>query len=105
MKTGVVHRDLKACNVFRLDDGTFRFLDVEDITFHEADGDVLHRMLLQLNTTLPKRIGPRDRLRFLARLTSSSGIDGRQLLERVVRDSAGREIVYQGMEGLRTESW
>ncbi|NLT23100.1 MAG: phosphotransferase [Syntrophorhabdus sp.] len=105
MKTGVVHRDLKACNVFRLDDGTFRFLDVEDITFHEADGDVLHRMLLQLNTTLPKRIGPRDRLRFLARLTSSSGIDRRQLLERVVRDSAGREIVYQGMEGLRTESW
>jgi len=105
LRTGVVHRDLKACNVFRLDDGTFRFLDVEDISFREVDGDVLHRMLLQLNTTLPRRIATRDRLRFLARLTSSSGLDRRQLLEKVARDSAGREIVYQGAHGLKVESW
>jgi tRNA A-37 threonylcarbamoyl transferase component Bud32 len=105
LRTGVVHRDLKACNVFRLNDGTFRFLDVEDISFREADGDALHRMLLQLNTTLPRRIATRDRLRFLARLTSSSGLDRRQLLEKVARDSTGREIVYQGTEGLKIESW
>lgn len=105
IKTGVVHRDLKACNIFRLDDGTFRFLDVEDISFREADGDVLHRMLLQLNTTLPGRIAARDRLRFFARLTASSGIDRRKLLEMVARDSNGRQIVYEGTKGLTTESW
>ncbi len=105
LRTGVVHHDLKACNVFRLENGTFRFLDVEDITFRQADGDVLHRMLVQLNTTLPRRITFRDRLRFLARLASSSDLDRRQLLEKVMRDSNGREIVYQGADGLKIESW
>lgn len=105
LRTGIVHRDLKACNVFRLNDGTFRFLDVEDISFREVDGEALHRMLLQLHTTLPRRIATRDRLRFLSRLASSSGLDRRQLLEKVARDSTGREIVYQGTEGLKIESW
>lgn len=105
LKIGIVHRDLKACNVFRLDDGTFRFLDVEDITFREADGDVLERMLLQLNTTLPKRVTARDRLRFFIRLTASSGLDRKLMLGNVTRKSSGREIVYQGTGGLKIESW
>jgi tRNA A-37 threonylcarbamoyl transferase component Bud32 len=105
LRIGVAHRDLKACNVFRLDDGTFRFLDVEDIAFQEVDSDVLERMLLQLNTTLPKRITPRDRLRFLVRLTASSGLDRKLILERVARRSSGKEIVYEGTEGLSIESW
>lgn len=105
LKTGVIHRDLKGCNIFRLNDGTFRFLDLEDITFQETDRNVLERMLVQLNTTLPKRILLRDRLRFLIRLTASLGLDKKLIFRNVARESSGKEIVYQGMGGLKRELW
>ena len=53
---GIIHRDLKACNVFVLQKGAFLFLDVEDLEFSGFDDAALKRMLIQLNTTIPRRI-------------------------------------------------
>ena len=48
LDTGIVQKDLKACNVFVIDSG-FRLLDVEDIGFYApTDADIL-AMLVQLN--------------------------------------------------------
>ena len=103
--SGVIHRDLKGCNIFALNDGTFRFLDVEDITFREIDGSSIENMLVQLNTTMPKRITSRDRIRFFVHLTASFGSEKKQIFRNVIRQSLGKEIVYEGVGGLRKEQW
>ncbi len=105
LRIGVIHRDMKGCNIFRLNDGTFRFLDLEDVTFRETDRNVLEKMLVQLNTTLPKRIAFKNRLRFLIRLTTSLGLDKKLIFRNVARESSGKEIVYQGVGGLKRELW
>jgi RIO-like serine/threonine protein kinase len=105
IRSGVVHRDLKACNIFVLDDGTFRFLDVEDVVFEEIREETLKRMLVQLNTTIPKRISVRNRMRFFLELTSSIKIDKKRLFRDIVKASLENDIVYEGREGLKTERW
>lgn len=102
---GITHADLKACNVFALADGGFLFLDIEDVGFLGVNEKRLVTMLTQLNTTVPKRISRRDRLRFYARLVSGLNLDKKQLLKGVVAGSAGREIVYEGVDGLKIEAW
>jgi hypothetical protein len=102
---GVIHHDLKGCNVFALSDGTFRFLDVEDIVFREIDSNSIENMLVQLNTTIPKSIMPRDRIRFFIRLTEPFGSEKKQIFRNVIRQSLGREIVYEGVRGLQKEQW
>lgn len=102
---GVIHRDLKGCNVFALSDGTFRFLDVEDIIFREIDGSAIEKMLIQLNTTMPKNITAWDRMRFFLRLTASFGPEKKKIFRNVIRQSLGKEIVYEGVGGLRKEQW
>jgi tRNA A-37 threonylcarbamoyl transferase component Bud32 len=101
----VTHRDLKACNVFVLTTGEYRLLDVEDIVFTEATDDYYVRMLVQLNTTIPRRISDRDRLRFLAFLVDGDGQRRKAILKEVVRQSLGQPIVYEGVSGLVVESW
>ncbi len=101
---GVIHRDLKACNVFVLSDG-FRLLDVEDILFAAPTEETLARMLVQLNTSVPERISVADRARFLAKLARGFSLDRKRLLREVVRSSRNREIVYEGVSGLKKESW
>ena len=61
LKWGIVHNDLKGCNVFVTGDSGFRLLDVEDFTFGSLHSEHIKKMFLQLNTTLPKRIVMRDR--------------------------------------------
>jgi hypothetical protein len=104
-KKSVFHRDLKACNVFRLCDDTFRLLDVEDVGFCGPSEEDLEGMLVQLATSVPSRISISDRLRFLARLTRGLPLDRKALLERVAAISSGHDVVYEGVSGLRIESW
>jgi tRNA A-37 threonylcarbamoyl transferase component Bud32 len=105
IRSGAVHRDLKGCNIFVLDDGTFRFLDVEDVVFEEIREETLKRMLVQLNTTIPKRIFIRDRMCFFLKLISSIKIDKKRLFRDIVKASFESDIVYEGREGLKTERW
>ncbi|MBA4416991.1 MAG: hypothetical protein C0392_03625 [Syntrophus sp. (in: bacteria)] len=105
LKWGIMHKDLKGCNIFVSDEKTFTLLDVEDIVFNPLDSESIKRMFLQLNTTLPKRIVMRDRMRFFIRLTSVLTIDRNALFRKLLWESAKREIVYEGKSGLMRESW
>ena len=91
-----VHRDLKGCNIFVLEQGGFLLLDVEDILFAEIEGEDLQRMLTQLNTTIPKRIAAKDRMRFYLKLVRGLKVDKKQVFERVKEESLKSEIVYEG---------
>jgi hypothetical protein len=63
-------------------------------------------MLAQLNTTIPKRIPPvRDRMRFYLRLVRDLKVDKKQVFRRVREESLKSEIVYEGVGGLKRESW
>jgi hypothetical protein len=101
----IIHADLKACNIFVLQKGAFLFLDVEDLDFSGFDGAALKRMLIQLNTTIPKRISTRDRLRLFAKITRPLLSERKRLLREIASESLQREIVYEGVSGLRRESW
>jgi hypothetical protein len=105
LKWGIMHNDMKGCNLFVTGTDTFTFLDVEDFTFASLTGDRVEKMFFQLTTTLPKRIVMRDRLRFFVRLTASLDIDRKALFRKLLYKSAGREIVYEGKSGLVTEKW
>jgi Ser/Thr protein kinase RdoA (MazF antagonist) len=99
---GIVHRDMKACNIFVLDDG-FRLLDVEDTGFHAPGEEDLLAMLVQLNTSVPRRIKATDRLRFLLRLARVFPFDKKRTLRRVSEACAGADVVYEGVSGLKRE--
>ena len=104
LEKGIIHRDLKACNIFVLSDG-FRLLDVEDILFAAPTEETMRRMLVQLNTSVPERISVSDRVRFLVDLASGFSLDRKRLLRQVARLSRNEEIVYEGVSGLKRESW
>jgi len=105
LKGWVIHRDLKACNVFVQEDGGFRLLDVEDIIFAEADERAMIKMLVQMNTTVPLRIAARDRIRFFVRLTAPFKTNRRRILDDVLKESLKTDIVYEGVAGLKIEHW
>ena len=102
---GILHRDLKACNLFVVNGHDLLLLDVEDITFAVPDPNFVARMLVQLTTTVPARIRMRDRMRFFANATRNLTTDRKQLLREVKEESLRREIVYEGVSGLKKESW
>jgi len=101
----IVHKDMKACNIFALNDGRLMLLDVEDIRFRALDEEALKRMLIQLNTTIPKRITTQDRIRFFLQFTSPMKVNKRAIFKVVVKESMRREIVYEGVGGLKREEW
>jgi tRNA A-37 threonylcarbamoyl transferase component Bud32 len=101
----IMHRDMKGCNVFVLNHSHFVFLDVEDVIFEEIREDTLKRMLLQLNTTIPKRILLTDRMRFFLKLTSSLTVNKKRLFRDIAKESLEDNIVYEGIGGLKTEQW
>ncbi len=80
-------------------------LDVEDIRFRALDEEALKRMLIQLNTTIPGRIATSDRIRFFLQFTSPMKLNKRAIFKAVVRESTKREIVYEGVGGLKREEW
>jgi hypothetical protein len=101
----IVHKDLKACNIFVQNDGSFMLLDAEDIRFKALDEETLKRMLIQLNTTIPRRIAFRDRIRFFIKLTSPMVLNKKVIFKAVVKESMRREIIYEGIGGLKREIW
>jgi len=104
-KNGIYHKDLKACNIFVLTDGTFRLLDVEDISFEELTLRDVKRMLVQLNSSIPTKVSLKDRLRFFVPIARSLGVETRRLFKEIVGESLKREVVYEGSMGLRIERW
>jgi hypothetical protein len=105
MTWNITHGDLKACNIFVLDSGGFLFLDVEDIRFTRITGEILKKAFCQLNTSIPRRICPRDRIRFFLRLVSLIGVDRKKLFREVCAGSLNEPIVYEGVSGLVTDKW
>ena len=99
------HRDMKACNIFVLNDGRFVFLDIEDVVFGEIGEETLKKMLIQLNTTIPKRISVMDRMRFFCRISLPLAVDRKRLLKDVLRASLESDVVYEGVGGLVRETW
>ena len=103
----ILHRDLKACNIFVLDNG-FTLLDVEDLVFRAFDEEDVERMLVQLNTSVPARITFRHRARFFLDFTRALGFgrtERKGLFDRVKKASAGQTVVYEGVGGTKRESW
>lgn len=100
----ILQVDFKACNVFVLPDG-FRLLDVEDIRFRFPGEEDVKRLLLQLNLSVPGRIRISDRLRFFIKLARVLPFDRKQVFRDVVRRSRAEEIVYEGVSGLKKETW
>ncbi len=101
----IIHRDMKACNIFVVAAGGYRLLDVEDILFAEADEAYYVRLMVQLNTTIPRAVADRDRIRFLALLLNGDRQYKRRVLDEVRRRSLASDIVYEGLSGLRVEDW
>ena len=101
----IIHKDMKACNVFVFHEGGFLLLDVEDIRYRALDEESLKRMLVQLNTTIPRRISTGDRIRFFLQFTSPMKLDKKAIFNAVVKESMKREIVYEGVDGLKREDW
>ena len=104
-KKKIAHRDLKGCNIFVLNNGGFLLLDVEDIIFTHMNEERLKQMLTQLNTTIPKRISVKDRMRFYLKAAKDLKIDKKQVFKDVLRESLKSEIVYEGVGGLKREYW
>lgn len=105
IKQWIIHRDVKACNVFVLRDGGVILLDVEDIVFTEMDMESLKRMLTQLNTTIPKRISAGDRIRFFLKLSIPLKMKNKTLFREIIAESLKSKIVYEGVSGLNVEQW
>lgn len=107
LKKGIVHRDMKACNIFALQHA-FRLLDVEDLVFRRPTEEDIRRMCVQLNTTVPARIVFSHRVRFFSALMDTLGLgrpERKRIFYEVKRASLGETVVYEGVDGLRKESW
>jgi hypothetical protein len=105
LKKRVFHKDMKGCNVFVLYDNHFVLLDVEDFVFRQVGEDELRNTLVQLNTTIPKRISTNIRMRFFLKLVSSFKVERRRLLREILKESLPQQIVYEGTAGLKIENW
>lgn len=105
IKANIGHRDMKACNFFFLNDGSFRILDVEDIIFAKSGPPSALRMFLQLNMSIPRRVSIADRLRFFSRLTKGASFDRKELLRAIAKESRGAQIQYVGVKGTVFECW
>ncbi len=101
----VFHGDMKGCNVFVLNDSHFVLLDVEDFVFCQVGADELVKALVQLNTTIPKRISTRIRMRFFLKLVSSFNVEGKRVFREILKESLAQNIVYEGTTGLKIENW
>ncbi len=104
LKMGILQKDLKGCNVFVLSD-SFRLLDVEDIAFFAPDEEDLVTLFAQLNNSLPVRIATADRMRFFLKLMRPFSFERKRLFRRAKERRANEEIVYEGVSGLKRESW
>ncbi|MCX8110953.1 MAG: hypothetical protein N3D15_06865 [Syntrophorhabdaceae bacterium] len=105
LRMDIIHMDLKGCNIFVIKENGFLLLDLEDIAFKEINSDVLAKMLIQLNTTIPVMVRYTDRMRFFLKVTDGLNIDRRLLARMIARRSLEIEVVYEGVGGLKREGF
>lgn len=105
IKERIVHEDMKACNLFFIEGVGIKLLDIEDIRFKEVKEGEIERMMVRLNTTIPKRIGNGERIRFFLMVCNNLRVDKRQLFKRIREASLKEAIVYEGAAGLVVDSW
>jgi tRNA A-37 threonylcarbamoyl transferase component Bud32 len=105
------HRDMKACNILvsKINHGwDFKLLDLEDVRLDvKVNERRLFKTLLQLNTSIPSFLTPKDRLRFLSRYLKRRPIlrDKRGFLFRLITKSRERGTVYVSPYGVVEEKF
>lgn len=96
----IYHLDMKTCNILvsKMTNGWgFKLLDLEDVRFDTKINERrLFKNLLQLNTSVPRFITPKDRMRFLKAYLNQHPIlrNEKRFLSRLVKASRERGIVY-----------
>ncbi len=107
----VYHRDMKTCNIVVSEEEEgwkFRLLDLEDVRLdHRVDERDLFNNLLQINTSIPRRIGRTDRLRFYREYDRIHPVvqDRKRFLLKLIQKSRERGIVYVSPQGVIEEKW
>jgi tRNA A-37 threonylcarbamoyl transferase component Bud32 len=109
-KMEVYHKDMKTCNILvseKEKTWEFQLLDFEDIRMDEkVDQEKLFRSFLQLNTSTPKIMTKVDRFRFFREYLRHNPIVKEQgiFLQRLMKESSQRGLVYVSPQGVVTES-
>jgi tRNA A-37 threonylcarbamoyl transferase component Bud32 len=101
----IVHRDLKGCNLFVLENGGYLLLDVEDIEFCDVSDEIVKDMFVQLNTTIPKYVRNSDRIRFFLKFKQFIKENYKKIFREIVEKSLEDDIIYEGISGLQRELW
>jgi len=119
---GIYHADLKTCNVLVYDGAEkergrespsrrarFSLLDYDDVSFSALVNDRRKvKNLTQLFLSTPIAVRAADRLRFLREYALHAGTnrkDRKVMARRVLRQAAGRPILYVGLQGDVVEEW
>ncbi len=103
----IYHADLKACNIK---------VETDSLKFYLLDTDRVEQRwtlsrkkkivnLVQINTSIPRRISRSVRMAFLEAYCSVTGYDARDFFRRIWRLSSTSEIVYRYGAGDRVEEW
>ena len=109
---GIVHRDLKTCNIMVQEgEGTWHFglVDMDDVRLDKKIS--LRRFikgLVQLHTSTPLFMEMGERIRFLSRYLQLIGrADIRKITREVIKRSKGRQLVYVTPDGdvIRDVDW
>ena len=106
---GIYHQDMKACNILVLKNRqawNFKLLDLEDVLLDEKINEKkLFKNLLQLNTSTPKIMTTRDRLRFFKEYMHLNPIIKEQkvFLQHLMEESKKRGLVYVSPQGVVSE--
>ena len=105
----IYHQDMKACNILVSRNGQtwdFKLLDLEDALLDEKiNENKLFKNLLQLNTSTPKFITTRDRLRFFKEYMRLNPFIKEQkvFLQHLMEESKKRGLVYVLPQGVVSE--
>jgi tRNA A-37 threonylcarbamoyl transferase component Bud32 len=102
----IIHTDLKTCNIMVQegeDTWDFGLVDMDDIRLDKKIRDKgLLKELIQLHTSTPLFIEMDDRIRFLTQYLRLIGRDDiRDIVQRVIKGSRGKRLVYVAPEGDR----
>ena len=102
---------MKACNILVLKNRqawNFKLLDLEDVLLDEKINEKkLFKNLLQLNTSTPKIITTRGRLRFFKEYMRLNPIIKEQkvFLQHLMEESKKRGLVYVSPKGVVSEKF
>jgi len=107
----IYHQDMKTCNILvseNRETWNFNLLDLEDILLDEnVNEKILFKNLLQLNTSTPKIITTRGRLRFFKEYMRLNPIikEQKDFLQHLMEESKKRGLVYVSPQGVVSEKF